>query len=776
MKLSFASPLSSITSFEDTLISDFCVITGLNGSGKTHLLKAISNGAIMVGDVDPSEIIYYNYNDFTVHNGDPGIDQNIQQKSSPFDAKTAQFSQRINNERSTALNSFIVTTEIGSYTFGYEAIIHISDFEMITNWSDEDYENYNSHLIQQKGPHNENTVMHTLKPHQLLFLQHLGLNPTMPDIKTFVTGIKDFKIKVDAFTMIRNSGFSKHLIDWQDNEIEVLTTIDTDLHQVIWQPEFRDGKSPSFLFFIDILSGIQNYALYFDRGKLIQLRQSLCIVFNDIEIHYCKTIDSSTLNIIKGMNGSDKILEMIAIENGFLNLHSINIAEKNYQIQKKANDYNEYESFKGRSSHFLSESEFVSRHGESPVNLLNQVLAEYDCNGYEFKATEIQYSWGMDVYQQQIAINLYNKKGNYITTLEALSSGERTLLALSFTVFKLKQRKVIAKLFLMDEIDSSLHPSMSKRLLNVLNNLFHKTLGVKIILTTHSPSTIAFAPEDSIYVMKRDGAYRLMHTTRDFALNELTSGVPSFSINYENRRQVFVESQYDAKFYEALFNLYHQQLNPEISLNFIPSGDSAINTNGIGISNCDQVIKISKILRDAGNKFIWGIVDWDLNTDKPKQDYVKVLGYNSRYSMENYLLDPLLIAILLWREKFEQPEFFGFTNSTKLHDILNFGTIELQQMIDAVLNKLSKNMTFNSQLSSNYKLVNNLTLAIPEWFSRFQGHKLEDKYLEAFPKLNDIKRNKEVALKQAVIDKVIADYPDLAPNDFIEVLKQVQEY
>src|SRR5690606_8567353 len=129
--------------------------------------------------------------------------------------------------------------------------------------------------------------------------------------------------------------------------------------------------------------------------------------------------------------------------------------------------------------------------GESPIKILNDVLNEYDVNGYEFRNSEIVIDFYNGAQNQNIDVYLFNKNGNYQTQLDFLSSGEKTLLALAFSVFKLKKNKIIAKILLMDELDSALHPSMSKRLINVLHNYFYNKLGIKIIITSHSPSTIA---------------------------------------------------------------------------------------------------------------------------------------------------------------------------------------------------------------------------------------------------------------------------------------------
>jgi len=40
MKLKFIRPHKSIVNLNDIVISDFAVITGLNGTGKTHLFNS----------------------------------------------------------------------------------------------------------------------------------------------------------------------------------------------------------------------------------------------------------------------------------------------------------------------------------------------------------------------------------------------------------------------------------------------------------------------------------------------------------------------------------------------------------------------------------------------------------------------------------------------------------------------------------------------------------------------------------------------------------------
>src|SRR5690606_8520162 len=152
--------------------------------------------------------------------------------------------------------------------------------------------------------------------------------------------------------------------------------------------------------------------------------------------------------------------------------------------------------------------------------------------------------------------------------------------------------------------------------------------------------------------------------------------------------QVFVESKYDVIYYEKLYQIFKKKLTSEVSLNFIASGDIQKDKNGMAKSNCEQVIEITKLLRKGGNKFVWGIIDWDRRVQKPHNEYVKVLGWGKRYSIENFLFDPLIIAILLMSEKIKKPDFFGLNEDFKIYEILSQNDNVLQNIINALLVEL----------------------------------------------------------------------------------------
>ena len=92
------------------------------------------------------------------------------------------------------------------------------------------------------------------------------------------------------------------------------------------------------------------------------------------------------------------------------------------------------------------------------------------------------------------------------------------------SIYKSVGDKVFPSLLLLDEIDASLHPSQIQNLLNVINNVFVKDNNVKVILATHSPTTIALAEKKNIFVINKEGENRIESQSKQKALSILSEG------------------------------------------------------------------------------------------------------------------------------------------------------------------------------------------------------------------------------------------------------------
>lgn len=63
-------------------------------------------------------------------------------------------------------------------------------------------------------------------------------------------------------------------------------------------------------------------------------------------------------------------------------------------------------------------------------------------------------------------------------------------MALVASIYKSSSDGAFPDILLLDELDASLHPSMIKNMIGVIEDIFLEQ-GIKVILVTHSPSTIA---------------------------------------------------------------------------------------------------------------------------------------------------------------------------------------------------------------------------------------------------------------------------------------------
>ena len=69
---------------------------------------------------------------------------------------------------------------------------------------------------------------------------------------------------------------------------------------------------------------------------------------------------------------------------------------------------------------------------------------------------------------------------------------------------------------------------MAKSLINTIQKVLVEGQKIAVILTTHSPSTVALAPDASLYEMDPTGP-RVNKISKSKALSLLTSGVPTLA-------------------------------------------------------------------------------------------------------------------------------------------------------------------------------------------------------------------------------------------------------
>lgn len=402
----------------------------------------------------------------------------------------------------------------------------------------------------------------------------------------------------------------------------------------------------------------------------------------------------------------------------------------------------------------LSDAGFREAFGNPPWILLNDTLQLFGL-GYEVSAPPLD-------IQQPVKFVLKRLDNGVEVNVGQLSSGERVLLRFALSLFDYDPLRVgvsMPKLLLLDEMDASLHPEMVGRWLTALRTLVEQR-GVTCIITTHSPTTVALAAEGSLFELATGGAPRKV--TKQEALNRLTFGVPTLSIDYSGRRQVFVESDTDAASYETLESVLKARVPLERTLTFLSTGlRKAGQEVGTG---CAVVTKIVSELAAHGNASVYGLLDWD-GANRPS-DRIHVIGQGTHYALDNLLLDPLLIGALLLRD------LTKLTGTTITFNGL--GSIDpagLQQLVDLIERPIGYPASDATLAKSRY--LGGVTLSVRAQHQQMNGHALEDLIIAAHPSLTRYSNGGRGKLTDNVVKRVLVDYPEFCPQPIADVFREI---
>lgn len=449
--------------------------------------------------------------------------------------------------------------------------------------------------------------------------------------------------------------------------------------------------------------------------------------------------------------------------------NSLSLTFKNYRDRYRQNAFYKWRSSTGENFDFLEDDAFFEKFGHPPWDLMNTIL---ESANLDFEVTI------PNMYEDRAYnLKLINKINKNKVNFHDLSSGEKILISFAILLHSSGSEGGIDKphLLLLDEIDAHLHPSMTKNILKIIQNTIVNDMGIKVIMTTHSPSTVALVEDQFIYCMEKSGPNRVRKISKDAAIANLLSGVPSLSITYENRKQIFTESFNDANYHTWYYEALREQINPEISLTFIASGTETC-------GGCDRVKLLVKQLFENGNKNVFGLIDWDLKNQQSGN--IKIVGPGSRYSIENYVLDPLLVAILLLHEQFITPELLGFTKFDSAAIFPSLTNEKLQFACNFVLERLQNNISQNLEdelfipisnrndfITCHY--VGGAEIILPKWILQTNGHTLQNIYKKTFREFG--KYSHDNKLLEMVFRKVINLLPGFISVDILNTYKKIEE-
>lgn len=424
---------------------------------------------------------------------------------------------------------------------------------------------------------------------------------------------------------------------------------------------------------------------------------------------------------------------------------------KSYYI---AYDNNQYKTFQnkehGHNYKVYTDDDFFDSFGPKPWDFVNQILnaanLPYEVNSPEGTDRDTTFHFVLRDPDRNIEIQPAD-----------LSTGEKVLMSLAMAIYNSAEKNIKNKILLIDEPDAALHPQFSKFLLETIKTYIVNEAGVKVIITTHSPTTVAMADEESIYEMNREEKIPLK-VSKARALSILCEGIPSLRVSIDKQRIVFVESNYDAENYHKIFDLVKQNHSYDIQ----PVFHAANPHNG---SNCDDVRDLLDKLNTTPG--VYGIIDYDNHASSTDKIIVLGEGGESRYTIENYILDPIFIGLLLLRDNLSDNPI---PVDCKYIDFKNATDEQYQNLITWVYTELG----YSNELVT-YTTISGKKFKISKDWIEKPGHNIETDIRNKWLKLGQITRGNagDNALKKTVIDKVISDYPEYLSKDFIDLFNSL---
>ncbi len=405
----------------------------------------------------------------------------------------------------------------------------------------------------------------------------------------------------------------------------------------------------------------------------------------------------------------------------------------------------------------LSESQIVSALGKAPWDIVNDLLKSADFPYYVNKPK---------AYMGDFIFQLISRQEeSLIINFSDLSSGEKVLISLAIWMFNSSKTRRLPRLILWDEPDAHLHPSAIKKFIDVVERILVGKNGVRVIMTTHSPSTVSLSPEYALFEMSNSLPQISQLKSKEYGINLLTEGM---IVVKPNIKYVLVEDDDDAKFYNALFVLLKskKKVLTTIDIVFISSSNRKNNKSG----GCTVVRTwVEKFGSNGTGDIFQGLMDFDNGSNVPESitptKYLHVIG---RYSLENYLLDPILVFASLLHENtiLTVPGIKQLTQKDEL-TIPKFPSAKLQKIADHVLQQIEPTLeaqTDDDKEVSEVSFMSRRKLNYPNWLLKRRGHTLHGKFKMKFKRAVDYDKLINTMLRL-----------EFVPVDLITTLKELQK-
>jgi ABC-type Mn2+/Zn2+ transport system ATPase subunit len=405
-----------------------------------------------------------------------------------------------------------------------------------------------------------------------------------------------------------------------------------------------------------------------------------------------------------------------------------------------------------------SENDVTEALGKPPWDFVNETLASAE---FAYRIVPPENKLLKNYHVKVVPID-----GKIPIGLNDLSSGEKTILRTVLWFYNTKHNNIFPKLFLLDEPDAHLHPSMTRQFIDVLKNVLVEQYNVRVILTTHSPSTVALTPDESIFVMSREQPRIRRPASKAEAIGLLTAGLVLVSAG---TKFILVEDEDDVKFYSMLRDILVDQgpskdpkaLKPTPSLVFMP-GSTGKGTKKIAGGKNVVTQWIEKFDAPPLNEMVRGIIDLDYgNVGGPR---IHVL---SRYSIENYLLDPIVIFGVLNDESIA-PSLIRLITPGDEHRLRALSVSDLQSIVEYVTQQVEPRLGIlagEETKTEAVRFTNDVELQYPNWMLTRRGKDLLPIYQTVFGQALITPPKLEKSFRRV----------RLVPIELVEIMSQLQQ-
>ena len=227
----------------------------------------------------------------------------------------------------------------------------------------------------------------------------------------------------------------------------------------------------------------------------------------------------------------------------------------------------ENDLYKTKLSFLMDEKKFEEAkelsEQEKSYQAINRLFKKYGFDYYEM----------MNPFTKDGARNgqiLFVGKNGEEVQYGSLSSGERMIVKFIIWAMATDIRGNRINTMLLDEPDAHLHPSMCKMMVEILQEISmpkeHGGSGIRVIITTHSPSTVAFAPAGTLYVMEKDenNDRIIKQTSTEEAVRILSDGIFTYEKAIKQFTLIASSSKNNILFVEGKTDINH--LNKAIEI------------------------------------------------------------------------------------------------------------------------------------------------------------------------------------------------------------------